>query len=111
MRGSSTTLRLPERFAFRSSATSDRAVRLVIRAYDLKFWREDPGIATVTRLFPLGDRVKVEAPIDGAGLLKSQFPRRNGLLRGIEPGCRIAIEVTQVRAYPTGTARGLTPLA
>jgi sulfate transport system ATP-binding protein len=81
-------------------ATNDKAVRLVIRAYDLKFWREDPGIATVTRLFPLGDRVKIEATIDGAGALMSQFPRRSSLLRGIAPGCRIAIEVTQARAYP-----------
>jgi len=80
--------------------TQDRAVRLVIRAYDLKFWREDGGIATVTRLFPLGDRVKVEAMIDGAGALMAQFPRRSSLLRGIEPGCRIAVEVTQARAYP-----------
>jgi sulfate transport system ATP-binding protein len=83
-------------------ATNDRVVRLVIRAYDLKFWREDAGIATVTRLFPLGDRVKVEATIDGAGMLMAQFPRRSSLLRGIEPGCRIAVEVTQARAYPGG---------
>jgi sulfate/thiosulfate transport system ATP-binding protein len=83
-------------------ATQDRAVRLVIRAYDLKFWREDEGIATVTQLFPLGDRVKVEATIDGAGVLMAQFPRRSSLLRGIEPGCRIAVEVTQARAYPGG---------
>jgi sulfate/thiosulfate transport system ATP-binding protein len=82
--------------------TDQHGVRLVIRAYDLKFWREDPGIATVTRIFPLGDRVKVEATIDGAGLLMSQFPRRSSLLRGIEPGCRIAVEVTQARAYPSG---------
>jgi sulfate/thiosulfate transport system ATP-binding protein len=81
-------------------ATPDRAVRLVIRAYDLKFWREDTGIATVTRLFSLGDRVKVEATIDGGGALMAQFPRRSSLLRGIEPGCRIAVEVTQARAYP-----------
>ncbi|MGQ0641415.1 MAG: sulfate/molybdate ABC transporter ATP-binding protein [Gemmatimonadaceae bacterium] len=83
-------------------ASHDRIVRLVIRAYDLKFWREDAGIATVTRLFPLGDRVKVEATIDGAGQLMAQFPRRSSLLRGIEPGCRIAVEVTQARAYPGG---------
>jgi sulfate transport system ATP-binding protein len=83
-------------------STNDKVVRLVIRAYDLKFWREDGGIATVTRLFPLGDRVKVEATIDGAGALMAQFPRRSSLLRGIEPGCRIAVEVTQARAYPGG---------
>jgi sulfate transport system ATP-binding protein len=83
-------------------APTDQSVRLVIRAYDLKFWREDSGIATVTRLFPLGDRVKVEATIDGGGALMAQFPRRSSLLRGIEPGCRIAVEVTQARAYSAG---------
>lgn len=82
--------------------TKDSVVRLIIRAYDLKFWREDDGIATVTRLFPLGDRVKVEATIDGGGALMAQFPRRSSLLRGIEPGCRIAVEVTQARAYSAG---------
>jgi sulfate transport system ATP-binding protein len=75
-------------------------VRLVIRAYDLKFWREDGGVATVTRVFPLGDRVKVEAEVDGAGRLLAQFPRRSSLLKGIEPGCRIAVEVTRAMTYP-----------
>ena len=79
--------------------TSERSVRLVIRAYDLKFWREDAGIATVQRVFSLGDRVKVEALIDGGCALMAQFPRRSSLLRGIEPGCRIQVEVTQARAY------------
>ena len=75
-------------------------VRVVIRAYDLKFWREDAGVATVTRVFPLGDRVKVEADVDGAGRLLAQFPRRSSLLKGIEPGCRIAVEVTRAMTYP-----------
>jgi sulfate/thiosulfate transport system ATP-binding protein len=79
--------------------TTERSVRLVIRAYDLKFWREDAGIATVHRILSLGDRVKVEASIDGGGSIMAQFPRRSSLLRGIEPGCRIQVEVTQARAY------------
>jgi sulfate transport system ATP-binding protein len=81
------------------------AVRLVIRAYDLKFWRDDDeGVATVERVLTLGDRVRVEARLDGAGPLFAQFPRRSSLLRGIEPGCRIAVDVTAARAYATGGA-------
>jgi sulfate transport system ATP-binding protein len=75
-------------------------VRLVVRAYDLKFWREDNGIATVLRMFPLGDRVRVEASLDGGGEIFAQFPRRSSLLEGVEVGARIAIEVTLARAYP-----------
>jgi sulfate transport system ATP-binding protein len=76
--------------------------RLVIRAYDLKFWRADGGVATVRRVLPLGDRVKVEALLDGAGPLFAQFPRRSSLLHGIEPGARVAVEVTHARAYAPG---------
>jgi sulfate transport system ATP-binding protein len=76
-------------------------VRLVIRSYDLKFWRSDvSGVATVRRVVPLGDRVRVETVIDGAGPLFAQFPRRSSLLAGIEPGARVAVEATRVRAYP-----------
>ena len=75
-------------------------VQLVVRSYDLKFWREDPGIATVQRVVTLGDRVRVHAVVDGAGPIIAQFPRRSTLLRGIEPGCRIQVEVTTARAYP-----------
>jgi sulfate transport system ATP-binding protein len=81
-------------------------VQLVIRAYDLKFWREDRGIATVQRVVTLGDRVRVLATVDGAGPISAQFPRRSSLLKGIEPGCRIQIEVTTARAYPAPAAIG-----
>jgi len=82
-------------------AAVDAKVRLVIRSYDLKFWRDDAeGIATVERLVPLGDRVRVEAQLPGVGALFSHFPRRSSLLKGVEPGCRIAVEVTLARAYP-----------
>ncbi len=74
-------------------------VRVVIRAYDMKFWRADPGMAVVERVLPLGDRVKVEARMDGAGPLFAQFPRRSSLLRGIEPGARIHVEITTARVY------------
>ena len=52
------------------------------------------------RVVTLGDRVRVEAQIDGAGPLFAQFPRRSSLLHGIEAGVRIAVEATHVRAYP-----------
>jgi sulfate/thiosulfate transport system ATP-binding protein len=76
-------------------------VRVVIRSYDLKFWRDDKGVASVRRLIPLGDRVRVEAVIDGAGPVFAQFPRRSSLLMGLEPGSRIAVKAAHVRAYPT----------
>jgi sulfate transport system ATP-binding protein len=86
------------------------AAHLVIRAYDLKLWREDPGIATVQRVVTFGDRVRVQAEVDGAGPIVAFFPRRSSLLRGIEPGCRAQIEVTTARAYPA-EASSLYPVA
>jgi len=75
-------------------------VRLIIRSYDMKFWRDDAaGIGIVRRIIPLGDRVRVEAEVPEVGDLFAHFPRRSSLLRGVEPGCRIAIEVTRARAY------------
>jgi len=74
-------------------------VRLVVRAYDLKFWVDPQGPAKVNRVLPLGDRVRVEAELlDGAPIF-AQFPRRSSLLHGIEPGSRIAVEVTHARAW------------
>ena len=58
-------------------------------------------MATVERMVLLGDRVRVHAVVDGAGPIVAQFPRRSSLLRGIEPGCRIHVEVTTARTYPT----------
>ncbi|HXS25183.1 MAG TPA: sulfate ABC transporter ATP-binding protein [Gemmatimonadales bacterium] len=81
-------------------ATTGGPVRVVIRSYDLKFWRSPNGVATVQRVQTLGDRVKVEATIDGGSPLFAHFPRRSSLLHGIEPGCRISVEVTRARAYP-----------
>lgn len=73
---------------------------LVVRAYDLKFWRDEGGIASVTRMVTLGDRVQVHAVVDGVGSIVAQFPRRSSLLKGIESGCRIQVEITTARAYP-----------
>ncbi len=74
-------------------------VRALVRTYDLKMWRDDAGIATVKYMSALGDRVKVTTHLDGAGELFAQFPRRSSLLRGVEPGCRVAVEVTLARLY------------
>jgi sulfate transport system ATP-binding protein len=83
---------------------------LVVRAYDLKLWREEPGIATVQRVVTFGDRVRVQADVDGAGPIVAFFPRRSSLLRGIEPGCRAQIEVTTARAYSAASS-SLSPAA
>ena len=74
--------------------------RVVVRAYDLKLWRDDEaGVATVVRVLPLGDRVRVETILDGGIPLFAQFPRRSSLLHGVEPGCRVQVEVTLARAF------------
>ncbi len=77
------------------------AVNVVVRAYDLKFWREDgAGVATVRRVMTVGDRVRVEAWLDEVEApIFAQFPRRSSLLHGVEAGCRIAVEITQARAW------------
>jgi sulfate transport system ATP-binding protein len=67
-------------------------VSIVIRLYDLKFWRDDAGLARVVRMTTLGDRVKVEALLDGGVPIFAQFPRRSTLLQGLEPGCRIHVQ-------------------
>ena len=78
----------------------DGGVRLVIRAYDLRFRRADGGPATVRRLVHLGDRVKVEAQVDGAGSLCAQVSRYDPVLRELEPGARVAVDVEHARSYP-----------
>ncbi|MFO0694600.1 MAG: sulfate/molybdate ABC transporter ATP-binding protein [Polyangiales bacterium] len=77
--------------------------RLVVRSYDMKFILENPGIATVSRIVALGDRVKVEAVLDGGFPITAHFPRRSSLVRGMEAGSRIDIEVTLGRVYPVET--------
>jgi len=79
---------------------SETVVRLVVRCYDIRLWRAERGVATVTRVLSFGDRVKVEATIDGGQSFVANFPRRSNLLTGVEPGCRADVEITHVRAYP-----------
>lgn len=75
-------------------------IQLIVRTYDMKFWNEEPGVATVRRIIPLGDRVRVHAEVDGLGPIVGQFPRRSSLLEGMAAGSRIQIEITKARAYP-----------
>ena len=82
-----------------AGAPAQCAQRLVIRSHDLHFQRSFNGAAVVRRVVPLGDRVKVEAVVDGAGSLFAHLPRRSTLLQGIEPGTRVDVEVTRMRAY------------
>jgi sulfate transport system ATP-binding protein len=85
-----------------ADAPDDQATaRVVVRSYDIKLWVSDPGIATVARVTTLGDRVRVEATLDGGLPLFAHFPRRSSLLRGVAPGARVAVEVTHARAWPT----------
>jgi sulfate transport system ATP-binding protein len=83
---------------------ADGDVRLVIRAWDLRFRPVDDGPAQVRRVVHLGDRVKVEAQIDGAGLLCAQLSRYDDALRALEPGARVEVDVAHVRSYPVGPA-------
>jgi sulfate transport system ATP-binding protein len=80
-------------------SASDGPAHVMVRAYDLKLWREDPGVGVVQRLVRLGDRVRVEALLDGGLPIVAQFPRRSSLLRDVAPGARIQVEVTSARAY------------
>ncbi len=82
-----------------SGMVEGQALRLVVRSYDLKFWRDDAGLAKVERLIPLGDRVRVEARLAEDIPIFAHFPRRSSLLLGIEPGCRVAVEVTLARTF------------
>ncbi|HEX2723253.1 MAG TPA: sulfate ABC transporter ATP-binding protein [Gemmatimonadaceae bacterium] len=78
-----------------------RSARVVIRAYELKLWRSDTeAIADVRRVSALGDRVRVDVNIDGGPAMFGHFPRRSGLLEGVTPGSRVALEVTSALIYP-----------
>jgi sulfate transport system ATP-binding protein len=75
------------------------SVRVVVRCYDLKFWRDDAGPAVVRRILLLGDRVRVEAELDDGRAIFAQFPRRSSLLNGVEAGARVSVEITHARAW------------
>lgn len=78
---------------------SGQRVRLVMRAYDLKFWRQEGGPGTVTRVIPLGDKVRVDARLMDGTPIFAFFPRRSSLLKGLEVHSPIQIEVVNIRAW------------
>jgi len=84
-------------------AIEDGPARLVVRCYDIRVWRAEQGVATVTRVMSFGDRVKVEATIDGGAGFVAIIPRRSNLLTGVEVGCRVDIEISHLRVYPAGS--------
>jgi sulfate/thiosulfate transport system ATP-binding protein len=88
------TLRIPL-----ANGRSQPRQRLIIRSHDLHFQRSHNGAAVIRRIVPLGDRVKIEAMVEGAGSLFSHLPRRSALLQGIEPGTRVDVEITRMRTY------------
>ncbi len=75
-------------------------VRVVVRAYDVRMWRDERGPATVRRVLPLGDRVRVEAVLDDGGSIFAHFPRRAPVLHTVEEGARMGVHVTEARAWP-----------
>jgi sulfate transport system ATP-binding protein len=82
--------------------TDGTRVRVVVRVYDLKLWRDDEnGVAVVSHVSALGDRVKVTAMLDGGRVLVAQFPRRSSLMKDVEPGVSVAVEITLARVYRT----------
>lgn len=84
-------------------AVESGPARLVVRCYDIRLWRAEKGVATVTRVMSFGDRVKVEATIDGGAGFVAIIPRRSNLLTGVEVGARVDIEISHLRVYPGGS--------
>jgi ABC-type sulfate/molybdate transport systems ATPase subunit len=73
--------------------------RLVVRAWDLHFARRDPASAVITRVAALGDRVRVEAMLDGGSALFAQIPRFSPELREIVIGARVAVEISRGQVF------------
>jgi sulfate transport system ATP-binding protein len=75
-------------------------VRLAVRSFDVKFWHDPAGPATVQRMRVLGDRAWVDAALEDGTVLHGRFPRRSSLLHGVELGARVQIGVTTAHYYP-----------
>ncbi|MCU0662922.1 MAG: sulfate ABC transporter ATP-binding protein [Myxococcota bacterium] len=80
-------------------AQDGAAVRVVVRSYDFELYPDASGPATVQRVLPLGDRVKVDAIIDGLGPISAQFPRSNPFAEHVLPGTRVGVGVSHARSY------------
>jgi sulfate transport system ATP-binding protein len=73
--------------------------RLVVRAWDLHFSRREPANAVVTRVAALGDRVRVEAVLDGGTALFAQVPRFSPSLKEIVLGARVSVEIARGQLF------------
>jgi sulfate transport system ATP-binding protein len=74
-------------------------VRVAVRMGDVRLWIDEPGIATVTRVADVGDRLKVEASIDGAGGIIAHVPRFGIAASELATGVRVTIDAARHRAY------------
>lgn len=71
---------------------------LVVRTYDLALSADAKGIATVERIVPLGDRVRIHAALDGVGSVIVETGR--GSEPPLAPGQRIQLRAKNALAYP-----------
>jgi sulfate/thiosulfate transport system ATP-binding protein len=71
---------------------------LVVRTYDLTLSADANGIATVERVVPLGDRVRIHAALDGVGSVIVETGR--GSEPPLAPGQRIQLRAKNALAYP-----------
>lgn len=74
-------------------------VRGGVRSFALKFWVDADGPGVVERMSALGDRVRVDVRLDHGESMSAQFPRRSSLLKGIETGSRVQVEVTHAHLF------------
>lgn len=77
----------------------DEGARVGVRSFDLKFYASPSGQAVVQRIRTLGDRVWVDAVLDGGSAISAQFPRRSSLLNGVSVGTRIQVDVARAHAF------------
>lgn len=75
---------------------------LVVRTYDLVLTEDANGIATVERVVPLGDRIRIHAALDGVGSVIVETQR--GDKQSPEPGQRIQLRAKNALAYPIDPA-------
>src|SRR5690606_38292198 len=62
---------------------------LVVRTYDLTLQADAMGIATVERVVPLGDRIRIHAALDGVGAVIVETGRNTD--EALMPGQRIQL--------------------
>ncbi len=75
---------------------------LVVRTYDLVLSADAKGIATVERVVPLGDRIRIHAALDGVGSVIVEASRSEE--PALVPGQRIQLRAKNALAYPIDPA-------